>query len=436
METVHIDTPFIISSVIAALTLGVIISEKLHRTIVAFLGAIIMMVAGVAFNFFSANDAFATVDLKTLGLLFGSMIMVAVLEETGVFQYLGILTAQKTKGNPWLLMVGLGFLTFSLSLFLNNVTTVMLVAPVAITIARILKISPIPLLISEAIMANIGGVGTLVGHPPNILIGYAAHISFNQFFIHAFPVAFASLIATLLMLKLIYKKELSRKPENIEELMRMRPKEAIVQPKIAMITLPVLAVVIILFFIQDKIGLDASVISLIGAALVLFLVNPKKDPKDVFAKIEVSLLLFFTSLFVIFGALEKTGVLDYLAQLIVSDAKENLLMTSVIIMWAGAFISAVIDNIPLAVAMIPIINHLGMEGVPTGILWWALIFGVGYGGHGTPIGSAANLVAVAQSEQNGTPITLKIWLKTGMASMIICLIVGTIALLVMNKYIL
>jgi Na+/H+ antiporter NhaD/arsenite permease-like protein len=429
-----ISIGYVLSSVIAILTLGIIISEKYHRTPVAFMGAMVMMVAGSVGHFYSFDVALASIDLKTLALLFGSMILVVILEETGFFQYVGIYTAKATRGNPWSLLVGLGALTGILSMFLNNVTTVMLIAPIAITVARILELSPIPYLMSAAIMANVGGVGTLVGHPPNVLIGYAAGIGFNNFFMHAFPVALISGVFTLFSMKLIYRTELRKRPEHIEALMLMDPHDAIVNKKIARTGVLVLITVIMLFFLQDVSGLDAAVVSLCGAAILLILVDPKRDPQHILARTEVSLLLFFTSLFVIFGALRATGVLDSVAHLLLNHAEANLLLTAVIILWVSAVLSALIDNIPLAVAMIPIIQNLDHSGVPVMILWWALIFGVGFGGHGSPIGSAANLVAIAHSEQTDTPITLRVWLRSGLSSMLICLLVATLGLVIYGVY--
>lgn len=425
---------FFISLAIFVITFGLIISEKVHRTVIGFFGAMAMLLFGIAGGFYHPKEALMAIDFNTIGLLMGMMVIIAILEETGAFQYLGIFTAKKTKGNPWLLVIALGTLTTVLSLILDNVTTIILIVPVTIIITKIIKINPVPVLMAEALLSDTGGVATLVGDPPNIMIGSAAHFSFNTFLTHSLPVVVFAWLTTLFVLKLVYRKELRQEPQNIDELMKMNEKDAITDRSTLKIIIFVLTIVVGLFFIHSKIHLEPSVVALIGAALALVLVSPKKDPQKIFEKVELSVLVFFVSLFVIVGGLEHAGVLDHVAQFIIGGGTENLVMTAIVVLWASAILSALVDNIPFTVAMIPVIAQLQAQGVDANLLWWALVFGVGFGGNGSPIGSTANVIVVSKSEQTDTPITFKSWFKSGTAAMVVTCIVGTIAILTFHDF--
>ncbi len=425
---------FWVSIVVFAVTFALIISEKLHRTVIAFFGAMTMLIAGMIFDFYNGEQAISAIDFNTIGLLMGMMTIVAVLETTGVFQYLGILTAKKTKGNPWFLIVALGTLTSVLSMILDNVTTIILIVPVTIIIARMIKISPLPLLIAEAILSNVGGTATLVGDPPNIMIGSVADFSFNAFLVHSLPVVTVVWFVTLAILRIVYKKEISQQPQNVDELMKMNEKEAIEDPRTLKIILGVLALVVLLFFVHHKLHLQPSMVALIGAALALILVAPRTDPQKIFEKLELSVLAFFGALFVIVGGLEHSGVLNYLASLLVDGAAENPVMTAIIVLWASAILSAIVDNIPFTVAMIPVIAFLGAQGVDVNLLWWALVFGVGFGGNGTPIGSSAGVIVVSKSEQTDNPISFKEWIRVGGTVMIVGLLVTTGLILLFHEH--
>ncbi len=425
---------FYISLAIFAITFGLIISEKVHRTVIGVFGAMTMLLFGMAGGFYSPEQAMASIDFNTIGLLMGMMVIIAILEETGAFQYLGIYTAKKTKGNPWLLVIALGTLTTLLSFILDNVTTIILIVPVTIIITKILKINPMPVLMAEALLSDTGGVATLVGDPPNIMIGSAADFSFNIFLTHSLPVVFFAWLATLLVLKLVFNKELKQKPQNIDELMKMNEKEAITDPTTLKIILAILGLVVGLFFIHSALHIAPSTVALIGAALALLLVAPKKDPQKIFAKLELSVLVFFAALFVIVGGLEHAGVLEYLANFLVSGGTENIVLTAIIVLWASAIMSALVDNIPFTIAMIPMIAHLQSQGLDVNLLWWALVFGVGFGGNGSPIGSTANVIVVSKSEQTDHPITFKSWFKSGTSSMIVTCVVATFAILLFHDY--
>lgn len=426
----------IISLAIFAVTFFFIITERIHRTVIGLFGAVAMIAVGTLIKddsghgFYGFEDAIHAVDFNTIGLLFGMMVIVAILEETGVFQYLGIWTAKKTKGNPWYLLLGLGALTSVLSMILDNVTTIILIVPVTIIITRILGINPAPILLGEALLSNVGGTGTLIGDPPNIMIGSVANLSFNDFLVHSLPVVIVAWFVTVALLRFIYRKELTQKPHSIEKLMQMDEREAITEPVMLKKTLWVLGFVILLFFTHTIFHFEPAVVALIGAALALILVHASKDPQPVLQRTELSVLLFFTALFIIVGGLEHAGVLEIVASMISSGAADNLLLTAIIVLWASAILSAIVDNIPMTVAMIPIIAFLGTQGIPVDILWWALVFGVGFGGNASPIGSTAGIIVTAKSEQTDNPITFKQWMRSGTPVTAAGLAVATVAIII------
>lgn len=423
METVEF-----VALLIFGITFFFILTERIHRTVIGLFGAMTMVLAGMYFDFYHPEEVLEVVDFNTLGLLFGMMLLVGMLEQTGVFQYLGIWTAKKTGGKPWLLLVALSAITALLSMILDNVTTIILIVPITIIISEMLKINPIPILMAEALLSNVGGAATLVGDPPNIMIGSAAHFSFNDFLVHALPVVVVTWFCTLLLFRFLFRKDLAKEPQNVERLMQMNEKDAIKEPKTLKKLLGVFGLVIALFFTHSYFHLEPAMVALIGAALALIIIAPKHDPQKTIEKCELSVLLFFGSLFVIVGGLEHAGVLERAADLLTSGADENLLATALIILWASAFLSAIVDNIPLTVAMLPIISFLGTQGVPVDLLWWALVFGVGFGGNGSPIGSTAGVIVVAKSEKTENPITFIDWIKQGAPTMIIGLLVASAAL--------
>lgn len=428
------DTVSFIALAIFATTFFFILTERIHRTVIGLFGALTMVLAGMYFDFYHPEDVLGVIDFNTLGLLFGMMILVGMLEQTGVFQFMGIWTAKKTKGNPWMLMVALSGITAILSMILDNVTTIILIVPITIIIAEMLKINPTPILMAEAILSNIGGTATLVGDPPNIMIGSAAGFSFNDFLVHSLPVVIVTWVATLILFKFLFKKDFAMKPQNVEKLLSMNEYQAIKDYKTLKKLLAIFGLVIVLFFLHSALHLEAAMVALIGAALALILVAPQHDPQKIIEKCELSVLLFFGALFVIVGGLEHSGVLEHAAHFITSGAEDNILMTAIIILWSSALLSAIVDNIPLTVAMIPIIAYLGLEGIPVDLLWWALVFGVGFGGNGSPIGSTAGVIVVAKSEKTDNPISFIDWMKQGVPATVLGLLIATVALTIATPW--
>jgi len=313
-------TWFWVSIVIFAITFAIILSERIHRSVIWLLWALIMVIAWMYFGFYSPELAKEAIDFNTIGLLFWMMTIVAILEHTWAFQYLWIKVAKKTGGDLWKLTVALWTLTTLLSLILDNVTTIILIVPITIIIAKILKLNPTPILMAEALLSDTGWVATLVWDPPNIMIGSYAWLSFMDFITHSMPIVFVAWILTLFTLKLVFRKELKQKPDvkAIAELQKMDEKEAITDPVTLKKILFVLAIVVVLFFVHHIFHIEPSMVAIIWAALALILVSATKDPQKILEKLELSVLLFFWALFVIVWGLEHAWVLAELAKMITS----------------------------------------------------------------------------------------------------------------------
>ena len=416
----------IIAGAIFAVTFILIFSEKIHRTIIAMFGACVMVIFGTKYGFYSQEEALKSIDANTIFLLMGMMIVVAHLKRTGLFNYLAVKVAKISKGSPWMLLVLLGTTTTILSMVLDNVTTVILIAPVTILISQTMGISATPFLMTEALLSNIGGVGTLVGDPPNIIIGSAAPFTFNDFLFHTLPPAVVAWLVTLLVFKFIFRKELSQKPKNIEQIMAMDEYAAIRDAKGLKRCLLTLSMVVILFFVHHKFHLEPSFVAMLGASFVFLLIRP--DPEEILHDVEWPVLLFFAALFVLVGGVEHSGVLEILGERVVGLARENMLLATVTLLWVAAIASAIIDNIPFTVTMVPIIKHVAAAGINPNPLWWSLALGVGFGGNGTPIGATANVIVVSMSEKTRDPITFKKWFKSGSIAMLVTCIVATLFL--------
>ncbi|HQX00952.1 MAG TPA: ArsB/NhaD family transporter [Anaerolineales bacterium] len=409
--------PAVISIVIFFGSLILIFSEKLNRSITAIAGAALMVALGRVFGFYSEEAALKAIDFNTLGLLFGMMVLVAMLEPTGFFQYLAVLAARSSKGKPMRLFILLGVITTILSMFLDNVTTVVLIAPVTILICEIVGISALPFLVSEALLSNTGGVATLVGDPPNVLIGSAAGFSFNDFLIYSMPIVLVSWVGALFLLQYLFKKELSRRPRGVKAIMRLNPAETLNEPLVARRILIVLGGAILFFFLHHALHISPSMVALTAAAIALVWVQP--DIQEVLKHIEWSVLIFFGALFVMVGGLEHSGVMEAIIGLLERASNVPPVLFGFGLIWIVAALSAVVDNVPITIALIPVIKGLGESGMDITPLWWALAFGAGFGGSGTIIGSTANIIVTTLSEKTRTPITAKIWNKRGLPVMLV-----------------
>jgi len=414
----------IASAAIFIICLWLIFSERLNRTIVGITGAMAVLILGKLQGFYTESQAIQAVDFNTLGLLFGMMVLIALLEPTGFFQYLAVWTGKLSRGKPVRLLVLMGAITTVLSMFLDNVTTVVLIAPITILICEILGIQPAPYLMAEAILSNTGGVSTLVGDPPNVIIASAAGFTFNDFLIHALPVVLVAWIMVVFTLRYLFRRELSAQPKNIEALLLLNPVESLEDWRAARRVLVVLGGAILLFFLQGVLDVSPAFIALCAATVALLWVQP--DIRELLKRIEWSILLFFGALFVMVGALEASGALNIVVSTLTQIIHIPPMWFGVILIWIVSILSAVVDNIPITVAMIPVIQGLETHGINITPLWWALAFGAGFGGNGTLIGSTANIIVATLSEKTRTPITAQFWNQRGLPVMIVSCSVASI----------
>jgi len=432
MTAQNID--IIVSSLIFLTVLFIIFTEKIHRTIIGIAGAGLMIAAGILLGFYSEEEAVTAVDFETLALLFGMMVLVALLQPTGFFEYLAIKVGRWSKGNSVRLFILLGSVTTILSMFLDNVTTIVLIAPVTILICEILDIHSGPFLIGEAILANTGGAGTLVGDPPNVLIGMAVGITFMEFITHALPVVLVCWLAALLMLLRQFRTDLVTKPDAAKRVFQLDPAKALDHPMTARKVVIVLLIAIVLFFVHHLFHISPAFVAMGAAATALLWIRPK-DLSGILAHVEWPVLLFFASLFIMVGGLEAAGVLDLVAEWIeMLAASVSPVLFGVIIIWLVAILSAVVDNIPITIALIPVLFSLGEAGINITPLWWALVFGAGFGGNGTIIGSTTNVVVVSLSEKTRQPISAVQWSKHGMPALVITCTIASLFYVLFYDY--
>ncbi|MBI3158115.1 MAG: ArsB/NhaD family transporter [Chloroflexi bacterium] len=415
---------YILSGLLFLITFAGILSEKVHRTIIAMVGAALMVAVGILRGFYDQEAAIAAIDFNTLGLLLGMMILVAMLARTGFFEYLATYTAKRSRGDPWKLLVVLSVITTLASMFLDNVTTVVLIAPVTVLIAEILGINPIPFLLAEALLANTGGVATLIGDPPNILIGSAAGFSFIDFLVHLAPIVLVAWVVALLLLRVLFRRELAETSKNVEALYKLDEGEVLRDRTSLRKLLVVLGATILLFFLHNFLHLSPAFVALLGASAALLWVRP--DVEEILKEVEWHVLLFFAALFVTVGGVEATGLLHLVAERLTQITSENLLLAGLAVIWISAALSAIVDNIPFTIIMIPVLLDLGATGLDITPLWWALALGAGFGGNGTPIGSTANIIIVSISGKTRHPITTRIWLRVGLPIMLAVSLVASL----------
>lgn len=428
-----------VSAIIMILTFLGIFTEGLHgfhRTKFAMLGAMCMMIAGQIFDFYGPKMALKAIDWNVVFLLASMMTIVAIMIPTGGFQMLAFRIAEYSRGRLFLLLFLMGTAVTVISLLLDNVTTVVIFGPLIVMICQALKVSPIPYLLAAALLSDTGGVATLVGDPPNLMIGSAAHIDFNTFFIRMGPPVLVAWLAILYALKLLFRKELSLDTElpDFSEMEKIKDKRTWDS------SLGVLAGMVILFIFHHDIGWEAWTVAALGLTGLIFFADDV-DLDESFEALEMTLLMFFISLFILVGGVEHSRFLEYIGSYIQPFVQSDLLIASIVLMWASAILSALIDNIPFTAAMVPILLGMESQGVNVTPLWWSLAIGVGMGGNGTHLGSTANVYIVTLSErlakETGNPdlaITPGLWIKKGTPAMIVTLIASSIIFFLFFKY--
>ncbi len=440
---------------------ALILSEKLHRTVAAWIGCVMILFVGKLSGVFGGDGhdlegmMLGWVDFHVIGLLLGMMIFAAILEFSGFFEFVAIKATKLSKGDPWMLIVYLGSFTTLISLLIDNVTAIIIIAPVTLRMCQKLEINPIPPLLAEAILSDTGGVASMVGDPPNVMIAAKAQdigmagFGFNDFLSHLGLLTLLAWVATLGYMRWYYRDWISCKPAHVEAILEQDEWDAVEDPRMMKLTLVVLGFTVLGFslhgFIANTFDFEMGIhaIALSGAGIILVLAKPREEElrqgfiNDIVDKVEWQALLFFAGLFILVGAVGQVGYLTSLAAFVYNLAGSDPLMLAITVIWVSAFASAIIDNIPFTAAMIPVILSLELQyGVNPEPLFWALAMGAGFGGNATPIGSSANVMTVAISERGPRPITTKEWMKVGFPIMMITCVAATIFMaLFYNMYV-
>ncbi|MBG9790910.1 ArsB/NhaD family transporter [Brevibacillus laterosporus] len=405
------------------LTYACIISEKIHRTIIAMVGAVLLIITGIV----SQEHALHYIDFNTLGLLIGMMILVAITSQTGLFKYMAIKAAKLAKGNPAMILIYLSLITALASAFLDNVTTVLLIVPITFSIAHSLRVNPIPYLISEILAANIGGTATLIGDPPNIMIGSAVpELDFMAFLTNLAPIIVPIMIITLALLYFIYRKQLVTTPALQAKIMELNEKEELTDIRLVVKSLIVLGLTITGFVIHNLLGLETATIALTGAFFLLLLTG-ENYLEDALLQVEWTTLFFFVGLFILVGGLVETGVIDLLAKKVMSLTGGGAMSSAFLILWLSAIASAFVDNIPFVATMIPLIKglgHLGIQNIEP--LWWSLSLGACLGGNGTVIGASANVIVIGLAMKDGYRITFLGFMKVAFPLMLLSILMANL----------
>ena len=398
-----------VSTCVLAVTYAVIMSEKVNRAVVALVGAGVMILVGVL----DQEEAIKGIDWNTIGLLTGMMILVSISRRSGMFQYLAVWSAKAAKAHPAGILFILQITTAVLSAFLDNVTTVLLIVPVTLAICSTLKVPSYPYLFAEIFASNIGGTATLIGDPPNILIGSQAGLSFNEFVYHLTPVIIIVMVAQALIIHLLWGKDLEASHDAEARVMAMNPAESILDWTLLKQSLVVLGLVMIAFILARPLHLEPATIALFGAAVLMLLDNwahhSEKAAHNIhstFGDVEWITIFFFIGLFVVVHGVDVGGLLQLLAKELVAATGGNMATAGYAILWASAFLSAIVDNIPFVATMIPLIKNMapsfgGAQHIEP--LWWCLSLGACLGGNGTLIGASANLTVAGIGERNGVP---------------------------------
>ena len=413
----------IIAIVIFLVTMAAIMTEKLHRTVAAVAGALLLILTGVL----SVESGFSYVDLNTLGVLIGMMLFVAVVKNSGIFEYIAIKAAKIAKGRPWPLMVLFALITAVLSAFLDNVTTVLLIGPMTLAITSMLRINPIPFFMTQIMASNIGGTATLIGDPPNIMIGSAAGLSFTDFITNTGVAVLFVLAATIVYFYFIYGRKLHVEPEAMDSILQLDENKAIKDRSLLIKSVVMILLVVFGFVFHSQLHLESCTIALTAAAVMLLI--GRQDVEEIVAGVEWTTILFFTGLFIVVGGLQETGVIQILANGLMDLTEGHMTLTILLILWVSAIVSSFLDNIPFVATLIPLILTMQSSGVDVTPLWWAVSLGACLGGNGTLIGASANVVLSGISNRHGFPITFASYFKVGFPLMLVSVAISTVFLL-------
>lgn len=400
-----------------------IITEKIDRTVAAMGGALLM----VLFKIIPSDKIIGYIDFNTIGVLIGMMLVVSVIKNSGLFEYIAIFTAKKAKGDAWKILLSFALITAFLSATLDNVTTVLLIGPMTLVITHILELNPIPFLITEILASNIGGTATLIGDPPNIMIGSAAGLGFNDFLTHTGPTSLVILIVTLFILYFLYRKQLVVDKVHKDEILSLDEKKTIKDKSLLIKSLIVMAFILFGFMTHQTFHLESSTVALTGAVVLLLI--GKQDVDEIIGGIEWSTIAFFTGLFVLVGGLEQVGIIHALANTLIDLTAGQPVVTMLVLLWLSAIVSSFLDNIPFVATLIPLVLTMEAQGINVGPLWWAISLGACLGGNGTLIGASANVVLANIGEKNGYKLSFGKYFKVGFPLMLLSIGIATIYLL-------
>lgn len=431
------DAAFWTATAVFLLSYAIIVSEKIHKTVVAVFGAGLMLVLKIL----EQHEAFHVeefgVDWNVIFLLISMMVIINLMRPTGVFEYIAIKSAKWGKGEPLRILSIFAVVTALLSALLDNVTTVLLIVPVTILIADALEVDPLPYLISCALASNIGGTATLIGDPPNIMIASKAQLSFMDFIYHLTPVVLVMMFVYLLLIRMIWGRKLRTRDELKLRIMSMNEREAIRDPAMLKKSLAVLGLVLAGFVFHGALHFQPATIALFGAGLLLLL-SGTHEPHHVLAEVEWPTIFFFLGLFIIIGGVVKVGLIKWMSVKVIEITRGDLFATSMVVMWFSAFASAFIDNIPYVATMNPLIINMAEQLWPdlSGVqllqhadlmpLWWSLALGACLGGNGTAIGASANVIVVGMSEKAGQKISFMRFMAYGIPVMVLTVAISTV----------
>lgn len=418
------DVSQIVAVAVFVVVMITIMTEKLHRSLAAITGAMIVL----ALHVMPFDAAMEHIDFNTLGVLLGMMLFVSVVKLSGVFEFLAIKCARLAKGDPWKIMLLFVLLTAVLSAFLDNVTTVLLIGPMTLTVCKLLDVNPIPFFMTEILASNIGGTATLIGDPPNIMIGSAAGYSFFDFILYDAPAVAIILVAILGVFYSLYGRKMNVDDEHKARIMELDEHAQIKNRRLLKQSVVMTALVVVGFMAHGALGLESCIIAL-GAAGIIMLISGESI-EEALSNVEWTTLSFFAGLFVIVGALAETGVIGMLANGLIDATGGNVFITMLVLLIGSAVISSFLDNIPFVATMIPILLAMESTGMDVTPLWWAVSLGACLGGNGTLIGASANVVLSDISKKHGHEITFAKFFKTGFPIMLLTILIAGVYLVV------
>jgi Na+/H+ antiporter NhaD/arsenite permease-like protein len=407
-----------------------IVTEKVNRTTAALLGAMTV----VFLQTIPTQVAIETIDINVFFLLVGMMIIVEILSQTGLFEWIAVVIAQRAKGNGLLILIGLTVATAFLSAFLDNVTTVVLIVPITILITQILELPATPFLILEALFSNVGGTATLIGDPPNILIGSKSGLTFNQFFLNLAPVVVICILVLVILMVTGLRKHLDVAPAARAQIMKAKPAKAITDPHRLKRALPVFLLTLLAFCFHHLLHLEPGIVALTGAVLCLLVTG--SNVREAFEKVEWDTIFFLFGLFILVGALEHNGLFILLGERLFAATQGHFLLATLAILWVSGVMSAFLGAVPVSISMIPLVQSMlpaftaqsGAHATPTETMWWALALGCCFGGNGTLLGTTANVVVVQIARKNNYRISFTDFMRFGLPTMFLTLLLASLYL--------